>query len=257
MNGPGQHANNRNTWPFPVLMAMMVVGGLAALAAAAQPGTAILAVSTAGAFVFNGLIRALPFGATITERALIRAAYWLPLVIPVLCLPGLRAGLTSGLPDLPALALGGLVGAALSFVFLWPSRQLFLDRDLREIVVPRQSAANLALSVQSMAGAAVFEELFFRYAVFALIPDIGTALFLSVVLFVLSHYSLPWASRDFRPRDYANQMLAGVALGLLYLVTGSLGACILAHITFNIARLGPLILRNLASSRSPHELHDT
>ncbi len=257
MNGPGQHANNRNTWPFPVLAAMMAVGGLAALAAAAQPGAAILAVSTAGAFVFNGLIRALPFGATTTERALIRAAYWLPLVVPILCLPELRAGLPGGLPDLPALALGSLAGAALSLAFLWPSRQLFLDRDLRELVVPRQSAANLALSVQSMAGAAVFEELFFRYAICALIPGVGTALFLSVVLFVLSHYSLPWAARDFRPRDHANQILAGIVLGLLYLATGSLGASILAHITFNIARLGPSILRNLASSRSPHELHDT
>jgi membrane protease YdiL (CAAX protease family) len=257
MNHPGHYTQDRDIWPLPVLATMMAVGGLAALAAAGLPGAAILAASTAGAFVFNGLIRAVPFGATIPERALIRAAYWLPLVAPVLCLPELRTGLSGDWPSFPQLALGGLSGVVLSVAFLWPARQLFFDRDLREMVVPRQNTANLALSVQSMVGAAVFEELFFRYAVFALIPGASTALLLSIVLFVLSHYSLPWAIRDFRPRDHANQMLAGVMLGFLYLVTRSLAACILAHLMFNIARLGPSILCTLVPSRISHDIHDT
>ncbi len=229
-------------WPIPVLIAFVL---LAALSVSGVEGGAALCAAMAFYFAFMGCIRRVPGGHTVFQRALFRAAYWLPLILPVLLVESLRQGLAATLVLTPmSLALGIGVGGVMSVVFLYPSRLLYLDRTVCMLAVPPMQRSDLFLSLQSMAGAAIFEEVMFRYAVFALIAQPALALVVSTLLFVAAHYCLPWADKTFSRRDYCNQAMTGLFLGALFWITDALLACIIAHLIFNLLRLGPAVLRS-------------
>jgi len=232
-------------WSSSVLVAVATLGVLAGMAVLGVSGAAELSLAMAFYFLFMGCIRRVPGGATPMQRALFRMTYWFPLILPVVLIPELRQELVQTLAPTPTtLALGTIVGLFMSIIFLYPSRQLFLDRTICMLAVPPMQRSDLLLSAQSMIGAAVFEEALFRYAVFALIGQSALALVVSTLLFVVAHYSLPWATQTFSRRDYLNQAATGVIIGGLFWATGSLLACILAHMIFNVLRLGPAVLRS-------------
>jgi hypothetical protein len=99
-----------------------------------------------------------------------------------------------------------------------------LHREFHAVVHELSAKEIFLLAASSSVG----EELFFRGA---MLPALG--LWLSSVLFALMHVRaqwrfLPWTIMSF---------IMGVAMGLMYMKTGNLGAPIVAHFTINLLNL--------------------
>jgi uncharacterized protein len=134
--------------------------------------------------------------------------------------------------DLWWLGLGPLVGLAFGLAMVFLSRLAVhsmewarvLHREFHAVVHELSSKEIFLLAASSSVG----EELFFRGA---MLPALG--LWLSSGLFALMHLRaqprfLPWTAMSF---------IMGLAMGLMYMKTGNLGAPIVAHFTINLLNL--------------------
>jgi membrane protease YdiL (CAAX protease family) len=130
------------------------------------------------------------------------------------------------------LGLGPLVGLAFGLAMVFLSRLAVhsmewarvLHREFHAVVHELSSKEIFLLAASSAIG----EELFFRGA---MLPALG--LWLSSGLFALMHLRaqprfLPWTAMSF---------IMGLAMGLMYMKTGNLGAPIVAHFTINLLNL--------------------
>jgi membrane protease YdiL (CAAX protease family) len=137
-----------------------------------------------------------------------------------------------GATDRLHLAMSPLVGLVFGLAMVFVSRLLVhsmewarvLHREFHAVVHELSSREIFLLAVTSSVG----EEMFFRGA---LLPTVG--LFASSLLFALVHVRpharfLPWTLMSF---------IIGLAMGLLYMKLGDLGAPIVAHFTINFLNL--------------------
>lgn len=81
----------------------------------------------------------------------------------------------------------------------------------------------------------VCEELFYRYFLIGVLyHSIGYySIIISTLLFVYSHYINRWADVMFNAKSYIYHTITGVLFSMLYIYTGSILGCIIAHILFN------------------------
>lgn len=130
------------------------------------------------------------------------------------------------------LAAGPFLGLAFGLAMVFLSRLAVhsmewarvLHREFHALVHELSSKEIFLLAASSSVG----EELFFRGA---MLPALG--LLTSSVLFALMHVRaqwrfLPWTIMSF---------IMGLAMGLMYMKTGNLGAPIVAHFTINLLNL--------------------
>jgi uncharacterized protein len=130
------------------------------------------------------------------------------------------------------LAASPFVGLAFGLAMVFLSRLAVhsmewarvLHREFHAVVHELSSKEIFLLAVSSALG----EELFFRGA---MLPALG--LWASSVLFALMHVRAQWRFLPWTVMSF----IMGLAMGLMYMKTGNLGAPIVAHFTINLLNL--------------------
>lgn len=137
-----------------------------------------------------------------------------------------------------------LVVVAVCFA-LWCfwNKKLIILMFSKKIIATYSGASKftLILDIYNRIGAAISEEMFFRYYILSLNIPVILRFSLSVLLFWLSHYLLPW-SKDFKKNDYFNQISVGAISAILFLLTNSIILCILLHLLVNMGDIVRAIL---------------
>lgn len=145
---------------------------------------------------------------------------------------------------------------------------LFLNRKILKVYFSKESIANtvyfekhvLVLHIYNNIGAAFFEELFFRKYLLSVNISILIMLPISIILFFLSHWCLPWGA-SFTKRDTANQLFLAIVNGVLFLLTQSIIPCILLHLSLNMIQVVRLFLQldrwHIRKSEYDKHLEDT
>ncbi|CIU37012.1 CPBP family intramembrane glutamic endopeptidase [Streptococcus pneumoniae] len=86
-------------------------------------------------------------------------------------------------------------------------------------------------------GAAICEELYFRYFIMGFLSQYGVStILLSAVYFVLYHYTTLWGNR-FKKSDYMRQLLFGIIFSTLYFYSKNIFITIIGHICLNIPQI--------------------
>ncbi len=96
----------------------------------------------------------------------------------------------------------------------------------------KESKYVLGLRVYNLIGAAICEELFFRYFILSLSLNIVIASIISISLFILSHYLLPWGE-NYKRKDLLNQFIFGSINIAMFVLSHSVLPCIMMHMFFN------------------------
>lgn len=100
--------------------------------------------------------------------------------------------------------------------------------------LPKKEEVRYFLDFYSQFGAAICEELYFRYCIISMFHSYGIfSVFISTLYFFLSHYILPW-SYSFSKKDFINQIIYGGLMGIIFFYTGSILLCISLHLLFNV-----------------------
>lgn len=98
---------------------------------------------------------------------------------------------------------------------------------------PKKNKLRYFLDCYSQLGAAICEELYFRYCIIVLFFSYGIfSVLISTLYFFLSHYILPW-SHNFSKKDFVNQITYGALIGISFFYTHSIFLCISLHLLFN------------------------
>lgn len=136
------------------------------------------------------------------------------------------------------------IGAGLLFIALrYKDMSLFFDKTF---FTGQQATPSpvIVRSIVGVAGAAVFQEIFFRgYLICAFSEYYIFSVLISSFLFVLDHFLAYRSARAFTGRDYFSLFFLSLLLGIIYYYTGSLIGCILGHLTFNSPRILWLVIR--------------
>lgn len=90
----------------------------------------------------------------------------------------------------------------------------------------------LSMKIYNLIGAAICEELFFRFYILTRDSPLMILFLISVVYFILCHYLLPW-SEDFSFYDYINQLVIGTANAVIFIIFDSVLPCIFLHLLVN------------------------
>ncbi|WP_449455125.1 CPBP family intramembrane glutamic endopeptidase [Streptococcus suis] len=86
-------------------------------------------------------------------------------------------------------------------------------------------------------GAAICEELYFRYFIIGCLSHYGVyTILLSAVYFVLFHYTTLWGN-SFKKSDYMKQLLFGIIFSTLYFYSKNIFITIIGHICLNIPQI--------------------
>jgi hypothetical protein len=140
------------------------------------------------------------------------------------------------------LALGVGFGLAMQATD-WKQWRLGFDRDLLELLPP---VGPVLLLVQTwmLAGSAVFQELFYRGALAAILSGWTPAgvVVASTLAFLLEHTSNRWGTRAHGRRYYLRLTVLSLGLGFLA-VEVSLAAAVAAHLAFNAVPWANLFMR--------------
>lgn len=138
-----------------------------------------------------------------------------------------------------------LIGIMIGVLFIYPKIsewKFTLSKEYIELST-QPSSFNYLMNIYTLVGAAISEEIFFRYYLLNLSNEWVNLYFLifsSIFLFWIFHYSTKWGA-TFTKQDSINQLLFSVASVLLYLLSHSIIPSIIAHLTFNM----PLIILNI------------
>ncbi|MBC1604428.1 CPBP family intramembrane metalloprotease [Listeria rocourtiae] len=91
------------------------------------------------------------------------------------------------------------------------------------------------ITIYSLIGSAVFEELFFR----AFVPKSNAliSLLLSITLFVLSHYIQKPTRNKFSTRDYINLTSISTVFYVSLMISGSIIPSIIGHLIYNSTKI--------------------
>ncbi|WP_376701071.1 CPBP family intramembrane glutamic endopeptidase [Listeria grandensis] len=91
------------------------------------------------------------------------------------------------------------------------------------------------ITVFSLVGSAIFEELFFR----AFVPknNIIISFLLSTCLFVVSHYIQQPTRNKFINRDYMNLVIISIVFFFSFIVSGSVISSIIGHLLYNSPKI--------------------
>ncbi len=86
-------------------------------------------------------------------------------------------------------------------------------------------------------GAAICEELYFRYFIMGYLSRHGVyTMLISSVYFVLFHYTTLWGD-SFKKSDYMKQLLFGIIFSMLYFYSKNIIITIIGHICLNIPQI--------------------
>lgn len=138
--------------------------------------------------------------------------------------------------------LGVVFGLAMQALD-WKQWRLGFDRDLLELLPPVPTSL-LVTQTWMLAGSAVFQELFYRGVLPAVLGGANLALVVaaSTLAFVLEHTSNRWGKRAHGRVYYVRLTVLSVGLGLLAAEV-SLVAALAAHLAFNAVPWAQLLLR--------------
>lgn len=169
-----------------------------------------------------------------------RSLYIWPLIIGCLLIPSNNLKFEVGYIFLYILS-----GISVGFLFIYPKLsdwKFILSREYIEYST-QPSSFNYLINVYTLLGAAIAEELFFRYYILNLSTSDQNNFFLifnSVFLFWVFHYSTKWGSK-FTKQDSLIQILFSCISVAMFLFYQSIIPSIIAHLTFNT----PLIILNI------------
>jgi len=93
------------------------------------------------------------------------------------------------------------------------------------------------LLIYNYIGAAICEELYFRYLIIEIFSRYGVyTILLSAVYFVLFHYTTLWGN-SFKKSDYMRQLLFGIVFAALYFYSKNIFITIIGHLCLNIPQV--------------------
>ncbi|MEX3625418.1 lysostaphin resistance A-like protein [Viridibacillus arvi] len=167
-----------------------------------------------------------------------RSFYVIPLFIPLLMYRDFTFKSNVWLWCLLSLLIG--------FLFLLPKLKewkLALHNDFIIMMVTR-SKSHYLLMIFVLVGSAVGEEFFFRHFILTSLHEFNPVfvVLLSGCLFVLYHFGTKWGG-NFKKYDIIVQFLFGIISGILFVCSGSVLPCIIAHLVYN----SPHVIMNYKS----------
>ncbi|BBK22836.1 hypothetical protein Aargi30884_17390 [Amedibacterium intestinale] len=173
-----------------------------------------------------------------------RTIYFFPLILPV----ALKTDLSISF-DSQFIALGIVLGIIYNIPQL-SNIKFMLNKDFIQFSTEDISKFELSMDIYSTMGAAIFEELFFRYYILSFSKTYRISLvLLSCVLFLSAHASTKWNER-FKIYDYLVQFSFSCLSCFLYILSRSILPSIIMHLFYN----GPTILYNVKSLKIKGEL---
>ena len=130
------------------------------------------------------------------------------------------------------------IGLGVFFVVLrYKDIALFFDEQMLQST-PFIPLAVIARSSAGVAGAAVFQEVFFRGYLLCAFSVYGLySIVIVSVLFCVDHFLVWRSQKAYTGKDYVYFFFLSCALGVLYYYTGSLLGCIAGHAVVNSPRL--------------------
>lgn len=86
-------------------------------------------------------------------------------------------------------------------------------------------------------GAAICEELYFRYFIMGFLSQYGVyTILLSAIYFVLFHYTTLWGN-SFKKSDFMRQLVFGIVFAALYFYSKNIFITIIGHLCLNIPQI--------------------
>ncbi|WP_427109702.1 CPBP family intramembrane glutamic endopeptidase [Lysinibacillus xylanilyticus] len=160
-----------------------------------------------------------------------RSFYVFPLFIPIMFKHDSVFYASSNL--ILWILVGLIIGGAFVSIKLNEWR-LLLSNDYLVLTKVSENSHHFTM-IFILLGAAIGEELFFRYFIIQSINDEGVILgiFTSAFLFFLFHYGVKWAS-DFSKVDFIIQFTFGLLSATLFVLSGTIFPSIVAHLIFNL-----------------------
>lgn len=181
-----------------------------------------------------------PFGLYIIRMSM----YFLPYVVPNLVMGKIGENAVN------AIANKGIIlwciGAALVTYIIWLSCNFKSIRILtsREYITGLKyiDKRNIALRLYTLIGAAICEETFFRGCILSVCAPIYLLYPLSISLFILAHWALPWGGM-YSKKDLITELFVGVVNGGLYWLSHSILPGIILHLLINCTTNMDLLLQ--------------
>ncbi|MBJ8107566.1 MULTISPECIES: CPBP family intramembrane glutamic endopeptidase [Bacillus cereus group] len=140
-----------------------------------------------------------------------------------------------------------IIGVVVGMLFILPkvsTWRIVLSNDYISLIT-NKSRFYYVMSIYTLIGGAISEELFFRYYILSLSNKNEIVLLnvvISAVFFMLVHYGTKWSS-SFSKYDFIVQIVFGLTSAILLLFSGSIIPSIIAHLIYN----GPHVIRDLKS----------
>jgi membrane protease YdiL (CAAX protease family) len=136
------------------------------------------------------------------------------------------------------------IGTGMLFVALrYRDITLFFDEQFLRSP-PAIPSSVIVRSIAGVAGAAVFQEIFFRGYLMCAFSDYGLySIVIASILFCLDHFLMWRSQKAYTGKDYIYFFLLSCALGIIYYFTGSLIGCIVGHAVVNSPRIVWLVLK--------------
>ncbi|WP_420920973.1 CPBP family intramembrane glutamic endopeptidase [Enterococcus casseliflavus] len=99
---------------------------------------------------------------------------------------------------------------------------------------PKKTKTEYILIIYNQVGAAICEELYFRYSLILLFSSIPfSSVMISTISFFMYHFVLKW-SNEFRFKDFLNQLVYGLLFSLVYFYSNCIYLSIGMHIFVNL-----------------------
>ncbi|WP_346200182.1 CPBP family intramembrane glutamic endopeptidase [Caldifermentibacillus hisashii] len=168
-----------------------------------------------------------------------RSAYIIPLCVP------LFLHLDPSLLRINILWI--VIGVCTGILFVLPKFSMWriaLSNDYLLFTATRDKFLHI-MAIYTVVGAAISEELFFRYYILKLHDEdllVLLNLFISAVYFMLLHYGTKWAN-EFSKYDFIVQVLFGFVSAILFLFSNSIIPSIIAHLVYN----SPHVIKSVKS----------
>lgn len=130
------------------------------------------------------------------------------------------------------------IGTGVLFVALrYKDITLFFDEEFLKLQ-PVMPLSVIVRSVAGVAGAAVFQEIFFRGYLMCAFSEYGLySIVIASILFCLDHFLMWRSQKAYTGKDYAFFFLLSCTLGIIYYFTSSLIGCIIGHAIVNSPRI--------------------
>lgn len=129
------------------------------------------------------------------------------------------------------------IGIGIGILFILPKLstwRIVLSNDYIALIA-NKNKFYYGISIYTLVGGAISEELFFRYYILSLNNEheiLVLNIIISAVFFMLAHYGTKWSSK-FSKYDFLIQILFGFISAILFILSGSIVPSIIAHLIYN------------------------